>query len=142
MAGIFTELVMNFSFILSSITCAKPFLKPFHSGYFISTSNQRAYGNGKSGASSNPNSYRMIDANVSKSANNRSIPDDEGSAPSACHYGERNHFRPEPVLHHAAVSVKAAREQHQGSDRMAISQTKTWAVSYEGFDEMRQGQRE
>lgn len=141
-AGIFTEIVMNLAFILSSLTCAKPFLKPFHSGYFIGASNQKVFGNARSTASSNANSYRMLDATASKSTNNRSIPQDERSGSNAHQSGDRNHFRPEPVLHHTTVSAKAAKHQHAGSDHMAISETKTWAVSYEGLDEITQGRRE
>ena len=44
-ANIFTEATMDLAFMLASITCLKPFLRPFQTGYFIST----AHSNGVSG---------------------------------------------------------------------------------------------
>lgn len=141
-AGIFTEIVMNFSFILSSITCAKPFLKPFHSGYFIGTSNQKSFhGNAKSDSKSNGNSYRILDATTSQSVNDRSIQQDDRVVHNADSYGDKGLFRPEPISHHVAVSSKAGRHQPSPSDHMAIAQTKSWAVSYEGIDEIAREQR-
>ncbi|KAK5046180.1 hypothetical protein LTR84_008637 [Exophiala bonariae] len=141
-AGIFTEIVMSFSFILSSITCAKPFLKPFHSGYFIGTSNQKSFhGNAKSDSNSNGNSYRMLSATTSKSlaVKNRSVQQEERPNGNINPHGDKSLFRPEPVSHHAAVSSQAAKHQPRTSDQMEISQTKTWAVSYEGVNERAQG---
>lgn len=141
-AAIYTEIVLEVSFMLSSITCAKPFLRPFHSGYFISTTNTKTSGYLKGGISSLDNSYRMLSAAKSNAGSNYSTSASGHSHPNFCSYTGNddaaildskpiNHFRPQPHSHRATVSADILAQPHPSLDSMVISRTKAWTLTYE-----------
>lgn len=143
MASIFTEIALEAAFMLSNITCLKPFLRPFHSGYFVSTVDAKSsgYKNTKD-SSSRGDTYYMISRARSTNGNKDDVAahgalesmsqdnqsDIEGSARGPA-------FRPDHTSHRATVLSGSGelvpRIDREGSEDMIISKTQAWTVSYE-----------
>lgn len=142
-AGIYTQIAVEIAFILSNTTCLKPFLRPFHSGYFVTTVGNKSsgYASTKDGGSRG-DAYYMISATrsaregkpgpqVSEVAQDQPV---EGQMD-----GERSGkvlaFRPGQWSHRATVlsdhSDNVAPMETDGADDMIISKTQAWTVSYE-----------
>ena len=142
-AGILTEACMDTAFILASVTCLRPFLRPFHRGYFLSTAGTKGSGYKSSVTGSHGNAYYMLSAA-------REAPDDQTPRQkTTTHDGVDEE---EGAGHHQLASVPKAvispargvrvshcqtetpeERAHGGSDgrRMTISKTKSWTVEYE-----------
>lgn len=142
-AGVYTEIALEFAFMLSNITCLKPFLQPFHPEYFVSTVDDKAstYLSTK-GSGSRGDAYLMISAARSTTGSktgSATIDETEvGTAnpPSGIEGGGKAPaFRPDKSSHRAMVLSdhleRAAAAEMAGSEEMIISKTQAWTVSYE-----------
>lgn len=132
MAGVFTELALGFAFMSASVTCLKPFLRPFHSGYFVSTSGS---GIPVSGKGTRADTYYMLSKN--KSTNDKDEPrsrvtDAHETSTTPLHPGyarqSQPKFRPDLSGHRATVM---SQERAHDGDEMTISMTQEWDVTYE-----------
>lgn len=143
-AGIYTEVALECAFMLSNITCLKPFLRPFHSGYFVSTvdnKNSGGYLTTKDSVSRG-DAYYMI-STARSATDNKDGPivqgERESVSPEKQSNVERNArapaFRPDHSSHRATVlsgdDDQIAPVEREGSEDMIISKTQAWTVSYE-----------
>lgn len=129
--------------MLSNITCLKPFLQPFHPGYFVSTVDEKAstYLSTK-GSGSRGDAYLMISAARSTTESKTgSATIDEAEVGTATAQsgleggGKAPAFRPDKLSHRATVLSdhfeRPAAADKAGSEEMIISKTQAWTVSYE-----------
>lgn len=132
-AGIYTEIAVNFALISSSVTCLKPFLRPFDTDYLTHTSRT----NGLSGGIKNSrgDTYYMLSATQSRNDKNHStlttMLSDRGAMDSV--NAPAPSFRPDDLRNRATVECSSCRDEMKSSDlsRMTISMTKEWDVTYE-----------
>lgn len=132
MAGIFTETALGFAFMSASVTCLKPFLRPFHSGYFVSTDGSGVPVTGKG---SQADTYYMLSRSKSRHDKDelraRST-DDHGTltSPLYLQHTPRSQpkFRPDLSSHRATIM---SQEREHDGDEKTISMTQEWNVTYE-----------
>ncbi|TKX20010.1 hypothetical protein C1H76_7894 [Elsinoe australis] len=138
-ALIFTEAVMECAFILASVTCLKPFLRPFAPGFFISsaayTGRVSALSAGHKGSRANP--YYELSAarsRAEKDTVNETITQRMGSEEVEDEQGlikpgePPKSWRPDLAGHQA--TVEQTDERHRMSTR-GISMTQGWTVSFD-----------
>lgn len=135
MASIFTEACMQIGFILATVTCLKPLLRPFHSGYIITTAdaNLSGYKTGIRGRKGSE--YLMLsavkDTSSNKPATTVSVADSSDNTnaqpapPAKAFIPERHGSHRSPVVRHERMNGSTDSEQ------MFISKTQTWTVEYE-----------
>jgi hypothetical protein len=139
MASIFTEACMQIGFILATMTCLKPLLRPFHSGYLITTADTNLSGY-KTGIRGRKGSEYLMLSAVKDNASTKPAttattvsvadpPDDantQPAPPSKAFIPERRGSHRSPVVRHERLNGSTDSEQ------MFISKTQTWTVEYEG----------
>lgn len=134
MASTFTELVLAFAFMSASVTCLKPFLRPFSSGHFIATDGS---GIPITGKSSRGDAYYMLSKNKSKGDKVSTVRSMDGqetqsSSPQSDHSSKgQPKFRPDLSSHRATVMSQECEHSGSGPNEMVISMTQEWDVTYE-----------
>ena len=131
--------MLDLTFILASVTCLKPFVRPFHSGYVVSTTPASGY------ASTSKNLHR--DAYVELSAVKSAAGNEDGAIiqtrrgrDSRGYKKSAVVYRPDQVDQEATVSSANEGQPYSKSHDMSISRTQAWPVSYED-DEILGGAR-
>ena len=137
MASIFTEACMHLAFILVSMTCLKPFLRPFHSGHLITTADTKISGYKTGRRSHKSSDYVMLsttkDTSISKPAvtvtasepPRRTAGDAKPAPPPRA-------FAPDSHGAYRSTVVRQGRQDGSSpSEHMFISKTQTWTVEYE-----------
>ena len=136
-SSIFTEAAMDGALILASITCLKPFLRPFHSGYFVGTANSSAPAIFGTAAKSAGATYYEL------SAARSTVREDEkhhvaveshdmgsdGDEQDLIHKSELA-LRPDGVNYQASVGAGSDRLGVRDGD-MHISKTQNFTISYD-----------
>lgn len=142
-AGIYTQIALEIAFMLSNITCLKPFLRPFHSGYFVSTIDNKTSGYlATKDSGSRGDTYLMISTARSKAESkteSTSVAEAEIKTADRQTEAERRAktpaFRPDHASHRATVlsdhGGQLADTDREGGEDMIISKTQAWTVSYE-----------
>ncbi|KAF2218522.1 hypothetical protein BDZ85DRAFT_92347 [Elsinoe ampelina] len=144
---IFTEAVMNATFILVSVTCLKPFLQPFAPGVFVASAGDAgvsAFSAAMKGSRGGPvhelnstssrsrTDKEMMHETVRPGGSGEASEDERvlisqsGTSPRA--------WRPDQVEHQVEVRPRPADQQYQNhhrTDDRAISMTHGWTVSYD-----------
>lgn len=160
MASIFTEASMQIAFILVSLTCLKPFLRPFHSGHLITTADANTKlsgyktthrGGGRSYKSSD---YVMLSTTKDKDAasstrasghktySRPAVAVTAAEAPTSAPIGAQNQPASPPRAlvpnsrgnrgsYHGTVMRQERLKGSSDSEQMFISKTQTWTVEYE-----------
>lgn len=143
-AGVYTEAALELAFMLSNITCLKPFLRPFHSGYFVSTIDTKNSGYPTTkDSTSRGDTYYMI-SRAKSTADNKDgsmVQDSEVDGISSQTWsdtertGKAPAFRPDRTSHRVTVlsnnDGQVVTRDREGSEDMIISKTQAWTVSYE-----------
>lgn len=126
---------MDLAFMLASITCLKPFMRPFHSGYSVSTTKGATYNT--TGKASRSDAYLMLSAARSVGGAKdkpavRVTSQGDHQAPLQQPARLPPVFRPDHVDHRTTI-MSADRERHsdENSEQMIISKTQAWDVSYD-----------
>lgn len=137
-ASILTEAAVAYAFFSASVTCLKPFLQPFHSGYVISMVGARISGHTVTGTDSQGDSYHMLGntrSAMDKNGTAVTISDAAGSRNSQAvedtHWLRAPLFRPDQSNHQATVETKYRHHNSNNPEEMIISMTHEWTVSYE-----------
>ncbi|TKA68967.1 hypothetical protein B0A55_06608 [Friedmanniomyces simplex] len=133
-AYILTEGALELAFILASITCLKPVMKPFHSGYTVSNAPASNYIT--TVKKSNRDAYLELSAARSAADNKDGTiivtRRDRGSHGIDHGYTKSAHIpRPDQVDHEATVSFANEGQPHPDSHDMSISRTQAWTISYD-----------
>ncbi|KAK6442707.1 hypothetical protein LTR95_001066 [Oleoguttula sp. CCFEE 5521] len=135
-AMLFTEAALQAAFILASITCLKPFLRPFHSGYFVSKagSNPAPMGFGTGPKSSRATYYELSAARSQGGKDEKHVIVQQRSVGSEdeqdlIHKPDMA-LRPDRVNHRASVGQGLKRPSGMEDD-MHISKTQAFSVRYD-----------
>lgn len=132
----FTAAALELAFILASITCLKPFLRPFHEGYYVTTAaNSAGTGYSVPKKDSRSDTYLMlstphsttdnVDGTISHTDAKRGVED------SVQRPKPTMDLRPDNVTHQATgVFAEHAPDTADMRDGR-ISRTQAWRVSYE-----------
>ena len=136
-SSIFTEAAMEGALILASITCLKPFLRPFHSGYFVGTANSTAPAIFGTAVKSAPTTYYELSAARSTArehekhhmaVESRDLGSDADEL-DLIHKSEPA-LRPDGVNYRASVGTGSDRLGQRDGD-MHISKTQNFTISYD-----------
>lgn len=130
---LFTEGVLEAAFILASVTCLKPFLRPFHSGYFPSNAGSNAVPMGfGTGPKSSRSTYYELSASRSQVAKDEKRITVEVKCEDEQDLLRRPELalRPDHVVHRASVGAGVKRRSGGGDD-MHISKTQAFSVRYD-----------
>ncbi|KAK3062659.1 hypothetical protein LTR53_019262, partial [Teratosphaeriaceae sp. CCFEE 6253] len=137
-AYILTEGAMELAFILASITCLKPVMKPFHSGYVVSTAPQSGYTS--AAKVSHRDAYMELSA-AKSSVHSRGDKDggvavvkrDRDSRGDGMNHGHRRKLsapvaRADHADHEAVVSSATESQRQMDEHDMSISKTQAWTI--------------
>lgn len=139
LASVFTEACMQIGFILATLTCLRSILRPFHSGFLITTVDTSTSGY-KTGVRGRKGSeYLMLsavkDSGSTKPAGQASVVDQSGSAPAHANGPPAQPpkaFIPDPYgTHQSAIVGHGGSNGSRDSQQMFINKTQTWTVEYE-----------
>jgi hypothetical protein len=139
--GIFTELVMEIGLILTTVTCLKPVLRPFHAGYFVRHTEVDGSGQRSGLKAISRDTYYLHSGLKDTRKSKRSAL----SATSAIEQDEaevRFATAPQPFVPPTQGEYRATIEPEANSlssvpDDHNISKTQTFAVEYEDYDQRR-----
>jgi hypothetical protein len=125
---------MHGACMLASITCLKPFLRPFHGGYFVSTVNSTS---GLTGYATGPTKnskaayYELSAARKSEKATvtvqSRAL-EEEGDEEDLIHKPQQLALRPDRFENRASVGAGLRRRDDED---LGISKTQAFTVSYD-----------
>lgn len=129
-AQVFTQIAMDGAFLLASITCLKPFLRPFYSDYSAQvgadaqayTVYDRKINRSRGEAYHELNHSRSKDGSNGKRSVIRSRHTDDGQPPLS--------LRPDKCEYEATAHADP-RSKATGDENMLISKTQAWSVSYD-----------
>ena len=129
---------MQITFMLASITCLKPFLRPFRSGYFASS--EPHYGYKSDNSATKPSRHdAYLDLSTARSAGYGkdgtivlTTMDSDGSGTVKAQHDKASLVtRPDVVDHEAIASFADGQQQASGQPKkMSISRTQTYSISY------------
>lgn len=136
MASIFTEACMQIGFILATVTCLKPLLRPFHSGYLITTADTNLSGY-KTGIRGRKGSEYLMLSAVKNSSTNKpaatvSVAEPPSNANAQPAIPSKAYVPDRHESHRGAVERHERSNGSMDSEQMFISKTQTWTVEYEG----------
>ncbi|KAK5710780.1 hypothetical protein LTR17_018696 [Elasticomyces elasticus] len=140
-AYVLTEGVLELSFILASITCLKPIMKPFHSGYIVT--NGPVSGYATTAKQSSRDAY--LELSAAKSAADAkdgtiTVTKRDRSSHGLDHaYTKSAHtMRADQVDHEATVTFASEGQPPSDSHDMSINRTQAFTISYDD-DELDRG---
>lgn len=137
MASLFTEACMQIGFILATLTCLRSILRPFHSGFLITTAdtNTSGYKTGVRGRKGSE--YLMLSAIKDSAAGSKkpaihaSVQDPPSNAINTPAPPPKA-FIPEPYgTQQSGFVGPGVSNSSRDSQQMFISKTQTWTVEYE-----------